>query len=321
MKRLLVMLILCVWSSVANAAGFYLLGGGYAHPWDTAVTHGLLTNTPGDYTLATVNYDYWTNGTGKPPGVTTNGPAFYDDVFRLNQGRKILAVFYNVPTNAIASFVPMIVARYPDIWAVGPINENSDYSVIVPTISLFRLALPNTRLFGPNYQNDYAPSYLDALIASNTLAQFDILSMHDYFACPGNGSAIPPPWTTNVYAHPNEVTSHGYPALADRLALLKTYVPNLRTNTFTGPKVMITEYGLYVSNRNDALLAADIFRAQNIPVIMWAGFPANTTNSFPYGNAIYNEDGSAVAWSEAMQAFLNSFLLNRTYIRNVRIGP
>lgn len=289
-----------------------LLGGYYNHPWDLRVTHQT-NNLRGqlyEYFLSSLDYNIWTNGSGGLPYPTNNnGPAYYDLLHSLSSGLgKEIMAFYNVPTNAISSFVPAIVARYSP-WAVQPINEKNNAGVAANTIKLFRLALPTARLIGPAYPNDYAPAYLDQLVASNAIQQLDILAMHDYFAVPGNGSGAGPPWPTN-YIHPDTTNwaYAGYPNLIGRINWMKSYVPYLRTNYNDIPKVWITEYGVYVNDPNAACRAAIILREAGVVAFPWGAMvEAGRSNSAAYCHAFYNSNHTAITFSESIRQFLKNF--------------
>jgi hypothetical protein len=313
--------------SVAVGSALCVLASGYPNlirftlqPTDTPQAHALQSKVDAEYILFSISYDQWTNGLG---------PSYYDDQAALasNNVSKFLFKFdQDLPTNAISSFVPEILARYPFAWAVIPINEETNVGVASDTIKIYRNVLATNILLGPSVQNTYSPAYMDALAASNALQLLDGIDMHDYFACPGNGG-LPtngPPWTTNYYVHPQDTPTNyvGYPNLQGRIDWMRTYTNQLRTNWPAIPKVWVAEYGLYIFDTNDAVTAAAIFRDNQVPVFVWlsCGYPSCVTNVAPYSPVLYDENPPyAGYYSPPLDAFLRNHRREHNY-GTVRFG-
>jgi hypothetical protein len=312
MRRLLPLLVLL--ASIGSAATpSPLLGIWGKHPWDSDVTHALLDTLPYTYTYINLDYDYWTNGTP----FLEDGPDFYDEFYNLNLNSTQIWGIYGVPTNAIASFVPQILARYPLIAAVIPINEETNYSIANSTTLLFRAAVTNKPLLGPAWLNDYSISYMTNTMVS--LTNYDGLIMHDYSHVPGQGVVSYPPWQETDYYHPDQ-NPPGWTNFTARIQWMRSFTNYLRTNYPTWPKVMLTEWAIYVSNTTDAVKSGRIVYDMQLPVIFNSpNGPAGRTNSLSYNQAYYNSNASAAVWSEAMQEFVKQVTPTKTY-RTLRIG-
>jgi len=267
------------------------------HPWDSAVTHNLLRSLNPTYVRASINYNRWANEI-----------AFYDRQYDLNKEYKIILTLDNIPLDKIAALVPEILNRYK-VWGVTPVNEDEDATSAANRIKEFSRVAPEARLVGPDLQNDYSPSYMDELVRQGALACLDVLAMHDYFAVPGNGLAPPPPWDGLIYSHPDKIVNYyGFPNLKGRINWLKSYIPHTRKKFTDGPKVMITEYGTYINDLNDSILAAKISKDTDVPfVFCYPNGPAGTgtPSSYPYFHGMYSADLSSAVWSDPMLAYLN----------------
>jgi hypothetical protein len=274
-------------------------------PLNIDITDDLQRTLPCKYSLCGISYDTWTNGLG---------PTYYDDMYTLNSNYTLIWSFQDCPTNVIASWVPEVLNRYPLHWAVEPIIESSTTNC-ADRIRLFRQTLPNTILMGPALYSDYDPVWMDEFAAFGGFTNLDIISMHDYFHTPGNGDGnytnFYAPWGPEDYCSPNDNTkAESYwcdTNFTARINWIRSYTNLLRTNYPSVPKVMLTEFGLFVSNSADARTVARTINRESVPVILsspWAR--AGATNSFPYSNAFYNSNDTAVVWSPPMLTFIEN---------------
>jgi len=280
-----------------------LIGVSGPHPWDTNEINNLfIKSLNATYSCPYVDYNWWMNGTSQP---SWDGPRFYDEVYRLSKDYKMIWGFGTIPPDKISTFVPMILARYPDIWAVAPLLEAADVNQASEIIKTFRAILPDTLLVGPNYPNDYAPAYMDALVKSGAIACLDIIAMHDYFGCPGNGSVPPQPW--GAYSHPFDRVNAPTPNLKGRIEWMQSYLKHTRQG-FNGHKVILTEYGIYINDANDGYQAARICKEMDVPLILSTpNSPAYQSWSLPFGNGVFTQQTNGtfkMEWSPAVQGFL-----------------
>jgi hypothetical protein len=82
-----------------------------------------------------LDYNWFLNGTPNKNFLGGDGPAFYDRFFVLNSKYRQLLQITSLPTNQIATFVPMILARYP-VWGLRPVVEEGNWAVAAATIKL-----------------------------------------------------------------------------------------------------------------------------------------------------------------------------------------
>ena len=276
-----------------------LIGQSGFHPWDAPTTHEFQHTIKSTYCIPSIDYNWWVNGTNSEGW---DGPRFYDEVYRLNKDHNMILTFGDIPEDKFVEFVQMITKRYPT-WGVSPICEIEDPVKSSKIIKQFRAALPEVRLVGPNLMNDYTPGYMDYLVSTGAMGCLDVVSMHDYFACPGNGSAPKAPWDKLPYFHPN-ASVNGYPNLLGRIRWMESYVKHLRQSTFAGPKVILTEYGIYNVNVDDAKQAALVSKFTGVPLILSTPHSPNTI--YPYSNGVWDLTTMIPSWSLPIQEYLKT---------------
>lgn len=203
----------------------------------------------------------------------------------------------------------MIAERYPNVWAIQPTSEIADVNEAAETIKAFREILPySTRLAGPGHCTAYPVEYMDTLLKLGAIQCLDVITLHDYYACPGRGTAPKPPWDKMPYAHVNERGDY-FPSMLERIKWVKEkYFPHLR-NVYDH-QLIYGEYGLYQNNPNDAKLAALVSRYTKVPLILSS--PSSPIDNYPYSNGIYikQDDGFYRGeWTEAMKVFLETMAL------------
>ena len=271
-----------------------LIGQSGFHPWDEASTHAFQHTIKSTYCIPSVDYDRWHG--------TEYGVKFYDEVYRLNKDHNMILTFGDIPEDKFVEFVQMITQRYP-AWGVSPICEVEDFVKSSNSIKAFRAALPDVRLVGPNLMNDYTPGYMDYLVSTGAIGCLDVISMHDYFACPGNGSGPKAPWDQLPYVHPNASVNR-YPNLLGRIRWMESYVKHLRPSTFDGPKVILTEYGIYNANVDDAKQAALVSKFTGVPFII--STPHSPVQIYPYSNGVWDPVTKNPSWSLPIQEYLKT---------------
>jgi hypothetical protein len=297
---LLAMLVLSVGAYTNEWMG---LGGGLS-PLDTVETHNLAKTTHPKYVQWDISYQYYlTNGSGF---------LFADRCYGTNAPFVQFVGFGwpdDLPTNQIASFFPVVTDRYPNVYAWVICNEFQGPTYrqhICDMIRMFHDANPNVRICAPAESFNYDPYYCDYILAEGAFTNLDIFVMHDYVQCPGNGGPISGEWWTNDYDHPYQMTVHPtYPTMTERLDWMNTYTNALRTNFPGGPKVAITEYGLYASNTADAYAARRIAIQYGVPFfVQYPTPPANVYGvSAPYHHGVTNPLGGGYTFTESLQAF------------------
>ena len=282
-----------------------LIGVSGPHPWDYPQVNNFLKTLNPTYTCPYIDYDVWMNGTSHP---SWDGPKFYDAAYNLNQGYKMILGFSPIPLDKIATFVPMVLARYPNVWGVAPVLEQNA-AISIAQIKEFRRVLPNARLVGPNLYTSYRVDYMDALLNGGAIACLDVLAMHDYFGCPGRGTSQPQPW--GVYFHPTDPIHTDVPItpnLRGRIAWLKSYLKYTRKVFKNDHDVIYTEFGLFVNDPNDAKTVAQISKETNVPIVLSSpNTPSGPTSVSDFANGVYGEivNGAfTMDWSLAIKNFL-----------------
>jgi hypothetical protein len=251
------------WQIGTTQCGPAWLGCSALNDWDTAETHTLLSNMQPSYVNFGMHYSNFSTGDWSRTDAQMN----------LNRGWKIIVEIDGTTSNTVSNAVALIIGRYTnDIYAVYAGDEWTDDSPSGITnysryVNQVRGAIDgsgwraNVRLAGPGRQNsDIAPFMVAITNLINGITNLDLIVAHDYYAVPGNGS---PPGTNTFYYHVTQPAYFGT-TLAQRLVEMN------RWQTLTGHTNMpvMSEYGLYDSDVQDAIDAARAFKTNHCAVIL-----------------------------------------------------
>jgi hypothetical protein len=296
------------------AAQHPLLGlSGGLNPWDNIVTLDLLRNMVPQPTFAcfTLGFRRWHKIKEWPEQAQVYGQEFYDATYELNKHLRLIAVMTDVPREELKTWVPMILAKYPKIEAVVCTNEDPVYERCAESIVKFAESLPDVNLGGPGIWRTHHPAYFDVLIKMGALQKLKWLCMHDYSTCPGLGDNLAMDlWEVRPHYQPDDGYD-GMPNLPERLRILKSYLPLLRTDRSTGwPVLMLTEVGVYQRDAPAATRLAQICRESEVPFILQnPEGPAATPGGWTYANTLYTRDDGGnlqAQFTTALLEFLNA---------------
>ena len=238
--------------------------------------------------------------------ISTGDWSMADSLFSLNAGAKICVTISGTTSNNISNAVAAVIARYTNaIYSIAAQNEPEDSFAGATNYARFfnqaRGAIDasgwaaQVKLAGPCLANDNIPGFMAAITnLIGGVTRIGVIDAHDYFAVPGNGGV---PTNGAAYVHPADGCYHNGtgPNLGARLAELNRW--QIMTGHTNVPAI-VSEYGLYDSNVQDAIDAARAFKTNNVAVVLSApGGPVHS--ALPIGHCLPGR-----LWSKPMTEFL-----------------
>jgi len=228
-----------------------------------------------------------------------------------NIGANLIVSVMN--TNDLVAYsnsLAAVIQRYTnEIWGTEAYSEPDSLGITnyIAYLTTARYVIDSLgyhekiKLCGPSLSQSWMNSYLSNLWVLGVISNIDVVTAHDYFACPGNGALTtcnPQGICAGTYAHPYESPSPGYPNLPGRIANMHYWAAVAGATNL----VIFTEYGLYSGETNDAAVTADIAAANDC--VLCLSSPEEPFGSLPWNHLLSN------GWDTAMI----EFLLTRNWI-------